>query len=506
MSTSTITKVLYAVDTNILCGFAMAAALGVLVAIYPLVGLAGLPVCFTLYGIHRWCRERLEFWQVLVLLAMTPYFILNYGFDNLAVGAAGFQFPVGELLMFLALVLVILGRQRGMLHSTMLDSVVVCLIALLLLSCAHLIVDVPRYGLYALRDSSMFFEAVFLVLGMLWAQNTRSTQLLMRWLFFVFFVNLFYSYTFSWGEKIRAISPSSGVFHPVPVFGNYQQSALWLLLGAPFFVWLGPSLVRWPRWVLVGLAAAQLGGLAILQARSMYVGIATILLVLLMLGEVKKLRSFASTLVWGTGVLAVLLLAVSVLGIELQGRMGPVDFSFIANQTKTLLDLGNANARMSHDTDRGDWYQEVWDRVRSSPSNLIVGEGFGQALIRFETEEGIPVRQPHNSSLTVLARLGFVGLSIWLLFIVLVFARYVGFLRMPDTSAEFSSLVVWLLCTLVLSLLLASVQPSLEFSHGASPFYFLSGFGLGIIRCQKREPLAVSLAVSSKKASITSAY
>jgi O-antigen ligase len=506
MSTSTVTKVLCAVDTKTLCGFAMAAALGVLVAIYPLVGLAGLAVCFILYGIHRWCRERLELWQVLVLLVMTPYFILNYGFDNLAVGGAGFQLPVGDLLMFLALVLVILGRQRGMLHSAMLDSAVVCMIALLLLSCAHLIFNVPQYGLYALRDSSMFFEAVFLILGMVWAQNARSTQLLMRWLFFVFFVNLFYSYTFSWGEQIRAISPSAGVFHPVPLFGNYQQSALWLLLGAPFFIWLGPSLVRWPRWVLVVLAAAQLGGLAILQARSMYVGIAIILLILLMLGEAKKLHSFASTLVWGTGVLAVLLSAVSVAGIELRGRMGPVDFSFIVNQTKTVLDLGDANTRMSHDADRGEWYQEVWERIRSSPSNLIVGEGFGQALIRFENDEGIPVRQPHNSSLTVLARLGFVGLSLWLSFIVLVFARYVGFLRMPYTSAGDSSLVVWLLCAFVLFLLQASVQPSLEFSSGASPFYFLSGFGLGIIRCPKQEPLAVSLAASSKRALITLSY
>jgi O-antigen ligase len=506
MSTSTAIKALYSVDTKTLLGLAVAAILGVLVATYPLIGLAALPVCFALYGIHRWCRERLELWQVVVLLAMTPYFILNYGFDNLTLGGAGFQLPVGELLMFFALALVILGKHRGMFRSAMLDSVVICLTSLLLLSCAHLIVDMPRYGLYALRDSSMFVEAVFLILGMVWAQNTSSTQLLMRWLFFVFLVNLFYSYTYSWGDAIRAISPTSGVFHPVPLFGNYQHNALWLLLGAAFFLWLGPSLVRWPRWILVGLAAAQLSGLAILQARSMYVGIALVLLLLAGLGEVKKLLDFASALVWGTGVLAALLLVVSMAGLELQGRVGRVDFSLVADQAKTLLDLGNANARMSHDVDRGEWYEEVWDRVRSNPSNLIVGEGFGQALIRFENLEGIPVRQPHNSSLTVLARLGFVGLSIWLLFIVLVFVRYVRFLRMPEISAGTSSLVVWLLCTLVLSLLYASVQPSLEFSHGASPFFFLSGFGLGIIRWQKREALGLSFAASSKKPSIISAH
>jgi O-antigen ligase len=143
---------------------------------------------------------------------------------------------------------------------------------------------------------------------------------------------------------------------------------------------------------------------------------------------------------------------------------------------------------MSHDVDRGDWYQEVWDQVRSSPSNLAVGVGFGQVLINFENEQGIPVRQPHNSSLTVLARVGFVGLSIWLLFIGLVIVRYVRFLRTPYITAGVSTLVLWLFLQFILTLLDASVQPSLEFSHGAIPFYFLLGLGFATMRSSYDNP------------------
>src|SRR5713101_6815324 len=140
MSTSTVTRVLGGpLDARALIGFAIATALGVLLAVYPVVGLGGVAVCLTLYGILRWGRGRLEFWQTLVLATMTPYFILNYGFDNLAVGGGGFHFPVGELLMFLALALVILRIQPGLLSNTLLDPPMICLIALLLLSCAHLI-------------------------------------------------------------------------------------------------------------------------------------------------------------------------------------------------------------------------------------------------------------------------------------------------------------------------------------------------------------------------------
>jgi O-antigen ligase len=247
-------------------------------------------------------------------------------------------------------------------------------------------------------------------------------------------------------------------------------------------MWVGPSVVRWPRWSLVLLAVAQLGGLAILQVRAMYVGIVLVLVILLLLRETKKLAGLACTLGLGAAALLVMLSAVSLTGIALQGRMGPVDFSFIEQHAKTVLALGDPKARMSHDVDRGGWYQEVWERVRSSPSNLAVGVGFGQVLIDFENEQGIPVRQPHNSSLTVLARLGFVGLSLWLLFIGLVIVRYVRFLRTPYIPAGVSTLVLWLFLQFILTLLDASVQPSLEFSHGAIPFYFLLGLGFATMR------------------------
>ena len=265
-------------NTKIVFGFAIAVALGVLLAAYPLTILGVVALGIPLYGFLQWCRARMEWWQMLVLLALAPTFVLNYGFDNLAVGAGGLKFPAGDLLMFLALLLVTWRIGPSGLQSILADPPVACLTALLLMTFCHLLIDVPRYGFYAVRDGSMFFESVILILGVTWGQDSRDTQMLKRWLFYIFLVNLFYSYTFSWGEKIKSMSPSFGVFHPVALLGNYQQSALLLLLGAMYFVWIAPSAVRWPRWLLTLLSAAQLGGLAILQARSMYVGIVLILL------------------------------------------------------------------------------------------------------------------------------------------------------------------------------------------------------------------------------------
>ena len=472
-------------NTKTVFGFAIAIALGVLLAAYPLTSLGALALCVTLYVLFRWCREHMEWWQMLVLLALTPSLILNYGFDNFAVGAGGFKFPLSDVLMFLALILVTWRFGQNAIKSILLDPPAACLMALLVMTFFHLLFNIPRYGFYSVRDSSMFFESVILILGVMWAQNPRNTEFLKRWLFYVLLINLFYSYTFIWGEKIQYLSPRFGVFHPVPLLGNYQQTALWLLLGVIYFIWIAPQVVRWPRWILILLAAAQLGGLAILQARSMYVGIGVIFLILFLFGETRKFVGFASTIGWGVGALLALLLTVSALGIQLQGRMGPVTFAFVEEQAKTVFALGDANTRMSHDVDRADWYGEVWDRVSSSPANIVVGEGFGQALINFVNDDGIPVRQPHNSSLTVLARLGFVGLSIWLLFIGLVLVRYVRFLRMRSESEGAHVTILWLFFCFLLYLLMASVQPTLEFSHGSMPFYFLIGLAIGIMGQKK---------------------
>jgi hypothetical protein len=469
------------INTKTVLGFAIATGLGVLLAAYPLISLDALAVCLILFGLFRWCRQHMEWWQMLVLLALTPSIILNYGFDNFAVGAGRFNFPVGDLLMFLALILVTWRFGQAAIKNILLDPPVACLMALLLMSFCHLLVDVPRYGFYAVRDSSKFFEAVILILGVMWAQNPLNIRLLKRWLFYLALINLFYSYTFIWGEKIQAMSPNFGVFHPVPLLGNYQQTGLWLLLGVIYFLWIASSIVRWPRWILVLLAAAQLGGLAIVQSRSTYVGMAVILLVLLLFRETKKLLGFASTIGCGIGVLLALLLAVSALGIKPQGRVGPVTLSFVEEQAKTVLAVGDPNTRMSQDVDRANMYGEAWDRLRSSPANMVVGEGFGQVLVNLVNDEGIPVREPHNSSLSVLARLGFVGLSFWLLFIWLVLVRYVRVLRMWSASEGATATVLWLFLCFLLYLLTATVQPTFEFSHGSMPFYFLVGLGIGIM-------------------------
>jgi hypothetical protein len=489
------------IDPAIFLGFGLFAVLGVLFAGFPLPALSAAAGTFCFLGLLMITRRWLEFWQLMVLIAMTLYVVLNYGFDNLAVPVGGLGIPVGEAMMLAALGMAVLkGRARG-LSGVLGDPPILCLLALVVFAGIHLVVDIPRYGAYAVRDSSIFFDTFLLFVGLLWARQPRSVATLTRWLMLLFVINLAYAYTFPWAEKLQSMSPASGVFHPVPLFGNYQQNTIYLLVGVPFCLWIAPAVLRLPRWICWSLAVAQLCALALLQARSMYVGILILLVVLFLLRETKKTVQFALTLPLALGALAALIGVITTLGIRLQGRVGPVDFAFLEEHAKSVLSLGEERGGLGEDADRQQWYAEVWDRTSSSPVNLMVGEGFGQPLIDFKNEEGIPVRQPHNSSLSVFARLGTLGLLFWLTFLFLVGRRFVQAIRRRFTTDNLTfQLTLLLFLHFLVALIQTSVQPSLEFSHGSFPFYFLSGFGLGIIRWQKREAPAVSLTASPRNA------
>jgi hypothetical protein len=429
-------------------------------------------------------RTSLELWQILLLAALTGYIIPNYGFENVAFHVGGIPIIVSYLLMFASLALALVSHRHSQLITirALQEPAMVCLLALLLLSCFHLLLDVPTYGIWAIRDASMFTDGIFLVLGLLWAMKRNSTMPLVKWLMVVFVLNLLYGYTLPWGEQLRDWSPKFGVFHQASLLGNYHGTDIYLLAGALFCIFVGNHVVKWPRWTMYVLTMAQLFGLAIHQARAMYLGLVVILFLLFLVREGRKSAQFILLLF----VAFVPVLLLSVLGIEIPGRVGPVNMSFLMQNVRSIVgkedEAGTAGATIDS---RFDWYDQVFERIGRNP---VLGEGFGQPLIDFIEEGGATVRQPHNSSVTVLARLGAVGLAIWVVFHLCLMKRFIhAFRRRRYWKGIVSDLVLWLFALYLVCMISISVQPGLEFPSGAVPFYFFVGFTLGLIRSQVPE-------------------
>ena len=433
-------------------------------------GLAAAAVALMLLATMR----RFRLWQRLTFLALTCYIVFAYGFANFTVPHT--PVPVGYLLLLAAVVLAA-GQHNTEVKAFLREPACRWWLVLVGLSAAHLAIDLPRYGLMATRDASFVLEGIFLFLGYLWARQDKGTTLL-RGLAVLFVVNLAYALTFPVADALAEVSPISGVFQEVPLLGSYAHMPLFLVAGALYYLLVARQVVFWPAGVLVGLAACQLSWSLVFQHRSMYIGVLTALGLLLLLGGVRRGAKVAAAFAGGA---VIFFLGLSVSGLQLQGRVGDVDPEFLMAHLRGVLLDPTAPEEASAEW-RLDLLQWVWNRWTASTTTVVAGEGFGEPLTNVTEAGGVAVRQPHNTHLTVLVRLGVFGFLAWMLLQWRILISLITSLRQSPRSTAAHDLALWLLLFYVLAVIFTSVQPWLEFSYGAIPFYVLMGFALGLAR------------------------
>ena len=420
-------------------------------------------------------RTGLEMWQAIALVILGGYIVLNYGFENVAVHVGSFPILITYGMIYGALGLAVISRRRALLKALK-EPTTLCVLGLLALTFFHLLTDIFAYGSLAFRDATMCFDGVFLVMGLLWAKKSDSPNLLAKWLLAIFVVNMFYSFTLPWAEKFWSWSPESGAFLPVPILGNYRGTGDWLLAGATFCICVGSYVISRPKWLMPVLALAQLLGIAITQVRRMYLCIVVVVVILILVGEIKK---FARLFVLVPAALGVLFLVTTLGGIEITGRIGPVNLAFFEDHLRSIS--GAENTPGSDPQTRVIMGKQAFEHFLAHP---VFGEGFGLPVVNvIDGDNGTATRTPHNSSLTYLARLGAVGFIIWIAFHVCLLSRFVYVYRQRHScDKHLYALLLWFFLFYVLFMVGSFVESPFEYPSHAIPFYFLMGFALGLIR------------------------
>ncbi|MFZ0277953.1 MAG: O-antigen ligase family protein [Candidatus Sulfotelmatobacter sp.] len=468
------------IDLRAVAWFSLFVIVGSLAILHPLVVLGCLAAVATLglcrLVVTRVQRANLEFWQVLTLVALSGYTLLTRGFENLTVHVGGFPVIVGYVLIYASLGLAIFSR-RQLVASALKEPPVLCMLALLVFAALHLAVDIPSYGIWALRDSTMCLDGIFMLLGMAWAMKSNNIAFLARWLLVLYVLNMFYIYTMPWGDKMWSWSPVSGVFLKVPILGDFSGGGDILVDGAMFCLCVGCYLVSRPSWLMPLLAMGQFLGVAITQGRRQYIGTVIVLVILGLLGEGKR---FAKLLVLIPSVVIVIFLATSIGGLKIAGRIGEVNLNFFEAHLRSVhTSEGTPGSAVESRFDMAD---QAFQHFFAHP---VVGEGFGRPLLTVIDEtNGAVTRMPHNSSLSYLARLGVVGFVLWIAFHFVLIKRFVSVLRQRSSGDDklVSAFVLWLFLFYVLFMNVSLVEGPFEFPSGAVPFYFLMGFALGLMR------------------------
>jgi O-antigen ligase len=482
--------------TRNLLFFLLLALVGALAVLYPEATISILAIvvilALTFWALNLMSRSGLELWQGLLIFTLSCDLILNYGFDNIAIHMGSLPLVVSYALRYTCLALA-LYKSRSLLVSALKEPVMVCILILIFLSSLHFIFDVPAFGVWAIRDSTLFLDGVFFLLGFFWAAADTHLRVWLRWMMAVCIINLLYAYTFPWSEKILNVSPTSGVFMPVPIFGQYHSTSMVLVMGTVFCMGLARFVMNKCRWILHGLVALQVLGLTILQMRATYIALAACLVVFILLREGRK----AMTLLTLASLAVVGVFLLGAFGIELSGRIGPVNLAFLEDHLRSIVGVKVTAA--STVESRFDFVDDTMKHIRAHP---IVGEGFGRPLVDYIDEEtGAVVRIPHNSSLTIMARLGSVGFLVWLAFNACVMARFMyAYRHRRSWNPLFREFALWSFLYYLSFIIVSLVEGPLEQPAIAVPFYFLVGLAVAVIRLRMAEDRRTIPAVSASSA------
>ena len=443
-------------------------------------------------------RPRYFLWFTPALaLLLVGYLFFDKSFAYLHV--PGTPVFVGEIVLAIGIVEVLRIRSPWY-HLLRSSPILKALLAFMALCALRLAVDLPRYQIDAVRDSSIWYYGIFafLVAAAAISEPTFVPRLL-RWYRRVL------PWYFVWAPIAVALTEVDalasiyvpGTSTPINAF-RYTDVAVHIAMGLGF-LWLGvdrmvdarPARNRDALVSVVGLIALLAVGT---QTRGGFLAaLATMAVVIVFLPSGRRRRIALSG---GVGLLVALAL-VLMLNLRIEGERRDVSVQQVAANLSSLTGDQSSEDLSGTVAWRQGFWQQVLDDLLGSRA-WLTGLGFGEILPeRYEVDVGNtnsetstqPLRNVHNSHLTMLARMGFPGFGLWLLLWVTYsvhllrwIRRRPGGVRDPSTAA-----VIWLLSGVPAFLIGAYFDPSLEGPHVA--IWLFTVVGLGVAATRVRRPV-----------------
>jgi hypothetical protein len=424
--------------------------------------------------------DRLKVSILLTLLA--GYFVLGYAFMLLRIPPTGFGIPLGELL----LVFVLIGIDPRRILSRMNAAVMLAPFLLWWVwGLGHLAFNTAERGYWALRDATQLIESLFVIVGFSLAADPSTLQRLARWLRPILIVACLYGLLFVVGDQIIAISPTipdaSG--YPVPIFGDFAMSDTMLLWGA-FACLTAPAdrpAVRLLRTLLAGFLIAY--AVAVLQMRTTYLQLMA-MSALLLLVRPRALGRLGIAI----PLLLFLLLLVDAFNLRIAGRLtSNISLSFFWDHILAIFGIGATGQGAIAGAASGvplrlHWWTRIYEQLTADPVTLLTGLGYGVPLTDFHDTSGGIVREPHNSFISVVARVGVVGFFAWAWMQAELFR--VGFLAYRESRRRGLYLAARLCLLIVAFAILTLVgcvgEDNMEKPYFAIPYYTFWGIVLRI--------------------------
>jgi hypothetical protein len=430
---------------------------------------------------------------VAMVALIAGYLILSYPFMQIRVPPAGFGIPLGELL----LIMVLLTSNIPKVLARMGATVVLFPFAVWWIwALARLVLDGVEYGFWAFRDATQAVESLYLIAGFTLAGQPRSVALLERWLGPIIAVSCLYGLTFVYANEIVAASPTlpGASEQAIPIFGSFATTGQMLLWGA-FYYFTRPAsrqALRTRHDLIGGFLIAF--AVIVLQARTTYFQIVALAILLWIVRP-----RILGRLSLAVPIMVFLLAAITAFEIRITGRLSSeISIDFFIDHILSIVGISSGGyTGVAEAADgvalRMGWWMRLYDLLTSDAVTLMTGLGFGVPLTDFRDPLGVLAREPHNSMISVVARLGLFGVIAWTWMQAELFRAgiraYRECRRLSLKEADFLLLVM---AFAVLTLASCLGEDSMEKPYNAIPYYAFWGYALRIAYELRREPAALA--------------
>jgi hypothetical protein len=408
----------------------------------------------------------------LLFCTLAGYALLGKGFAYLGIA----PLFIGEIALGLGLCAVLRSGCRLAMLATVPSFLLATLFTLVM---TEAVASVPTYGVDAIRDSVILLYSLFafIVIALILEKPGRLCWALgaygsLAWLYGMIGGVLFYLSIYL-ADNLY----DSGLYFPgTRIEMPYVRAgeAAPHLAGAAVFMLLGFRRVS-PVWVLLLFVNI----LMVSPTRGAMLSCLIPLALAAVLGG--QMRRVTPLLL-----LAGLLLAVTyVIGLEIQQSDRPdqryVSAAQIVENVESIL--GTSATKEWRLT----WWQSIWNYTFNGPY-FWTGKGYGMALFQADgfadDVKGQPVlRSPHNIHMTVLARSGVPGLTLWVVTLVAWFTALMNAHIVARRRGEnqWANLFLWVGCYALGILIDASFDVALEGPMLGIWFWSLFGFGIASV-------------------------
>ena len=432
-------------------------------------------------------RRSLSVLAVLLPPVLAGYALFDRGFAYIHV--PGTPVFAGEVVMLACVAAALLGTgyvRRGFQRST----VAKVLLVFAAWGVVRTVPFVETYGFNAVRDAALWYYALLaipvcaLVLADpdVLARWTHAYGRFIPWLLVYSPIALFLSKAAGngFGPKVPGSS--------ISIFDHKGANVSVQVAIALAFLWLVPGAGGRFRLHLTALATIVLL-VGATQGRSGFVAAAVGLALVAYFGQGRGRLVFAM----GATVLLIVVAAWG-LNVRIEGDQGrTISVDQLAANLKSVVGAHSAQAPGNLDANvrfRDQLWSSTLHKVEAE-GKVLTGLGFGINIAKAVGLQGqgpVQLRSPHNSHLDIYARMGLIGIAIWIAFWSLWFTtllRARSKFRSLGRRLEMALVEVSIVAAVAI-LVNAYFDPTLESPQVALWLWTIVGIGLGLVAIARR--------------------